>query len=195
MGEVLDVMVSKVRVEAEDAQVRLAAGLGASQGREGQGREGQGRAGDRVEAYGDACTRFPATPAHPPAPPSPPPPPPPQSPPRTASLQRLLLASLNGLAGLLLLQGLLADAVRAYREALATSECGWPSQAWLLFACCLSSMPVSPFALHLVHSGDLHFYIPAVDRNKAHIRADKLQQLHTLHNLAGLLGPGGRCAC
>ena len=37
-------------------------------------------------------------------------------------LQRLLLASLNGLAGLLLLQGLPAEAVRAYREALALSE-------------------------------------------------------------------------
>ena len=37
-------------------------------------------------------------------------------------LQRLLLASLNGLAGLLILQGLPAEAVRAYREALATSE-------------------------------------------------------------------------
>lgn len=40
-------------------------------------------------------------------------------------LQRLLLASLNGLAGLLLLQELPADAVRTYREALATSEWSW----------------------------------------------------------------------
>lgn len=39
------------------------------------------------------------------------------------ALQRLLLASLNGLAGLLLLQGLPAEAVKAYREALAVSEC------------------------------------------------------------------------
>lgn len=38
-------------------------------------------------------------------------------------LQRLLLASLNGLAGLLALQELPADAVRLYREALATGEC------------------------------------------------------------------------
>lgn len=36
--------------------------------------------------------------------------------------QRLLLASLNGLAGLLLLQGLPTDAVKAYREALAIGE-------------------------------------------------------------------------
>lgn len=35
---------------------------------------------------------------------------------------------------------------------------------------------------------------PAVERNGVHIRADKLQQLHTLHNLADLLGPDGRCA-
>lgn len=33
---------------------------------------------------------------------------------------------------------------------------------------------------------------PAVNQNKAHVRADKLQQLHTLHNLADLLGPEGR---
>jgi len=38
-------------------------------------------------------------------------------------LQRLLLASLNGLAGLLLLQEMPAEAVKAYREALATSAC------------------------------------------------------------------------
>lgn len=31
----------------------------------------------------------------------------------------------------------------------------------------------------------------AVEQNKAHIRADKLQQLHTLHNLADLLGQEG----
>ncbi|KAL4857890.1 E3 ubiquitin-protein ligase [Chlorella vulgaris] len=60
--------------------------------------------------------------------------------------QRLLLASLNGLAGLLALQELPADAVRLYREALATME-----------------------------------------QNKPLIRADKLQQLHTLTNLAAVL--------
>lgn len=38
------------------------------------------------------------------------------------ALQRLLLSSLNGLAGLLLLQGLPAEAVQVYREALAISE-------------------------------------------------------------------------
>ena len=63
--------------------------------------------------------------------------------------QRALLASLNGLAGLLLLQGHVAEAVRAYREVLQT-----------------------------------------IEENKQHISADKLQQLHTLHNLAGVLaGP------
>ena len=63
--------------------------------------------------------------------------------------QRLLLASLNGLAGLLLLQGHVGEAVRAYREALKI-----------------------------------------VEENKIYIRADKLQQLHTLHNLAAVLaGP------
>lgn len=36
--------------------------------------------------------------------------------------QRALLACLNGLAGLLLLQGRRADAVHAYREALAMGE-------------------------------------------------------------------------
>lgn len=33
-----------------------------------------------------------------------------------------------------------------------------------------------------------------VERNKEHVRADALQQLHTLHNLADLLGPDGRQA-
>lgn len=37
--------------------------------------------------------------------------------------QRVLLASLNGLAGLLLLQGHIAEAVRAYREAIKTGKC------------------------------------------------------------------------
>lgn len=63
--------------------------------------------------------------------------------------QRMVLASLNGLAGLLLLQGHVSEAVRAYREALKL-----------------------------------------VEENKIYIRADKLQQLHTLHNLAAVLsGP------
>lgn len=60
--------------------------------------------------------------------------------------QRMVLASLNGLAGLLLLQGHVSEAVRAYREALKL-----------------------------------------VEENKIYIRADKLQQLHTLHNLAAVL--------
>lgn len=60
--------------------------------------------------------------------------------------QRLLLAALNGLAGLMLLEGDKREAVRVYREALST-----------------------------------------IERNKPLIRADKLQQLHTLHNLAVLL--------
>jgi E3 ubiquitin-protein ligase SHPRH len=63
--------------------------------------------------------------------------------------QRMVLASLNGLAGLLLLQGHVGEAVRAYREA-----------------------------------------IKLVEENRIYIRADKLQQLHTLHNLAAVLaGP------
>lgn len=63
--------------------------------------------------------------------------------------QRVLLASLNGLAGLLLLQGHVAEAVRAYREVLGM-----------------------------------------VEANAALVRADKLQQLHTLHNLGLVLeGP------
>lgn len=36
--------------------------------------------------------------------------------------QRLLLAALNGIAGLLLLQGEVGEAVAAYREALAQGE-------------------------------------------------------------------------
>lgn len=60
--------------------------------------------------------------------------------------QRLLLAALNGLAGLMLLEGDKREAIRVYREVLST-----------------------------------------VDRNKPLIRADKLQQLHTLHNLSVLL--------
>lgn len=35
---------------------------------------------------------------------------------------------------------------------------------------------------------------PAVEQNKSLIRADKLQQLHTLTNLAAVLGPEGRWA-
>ena len=60
--------------------------------------------------------------------------------------QRALLASTNGLAGLLLLQGLVSEAVRAYRQALSV-----------------------------------------IQSNKGQVRADKLQQLHTLHNLAVVL--------
>lgn len=63
--------------------------------------------------------------------------------------QRALVASLNGLSGLLLLQGHVGEAVRAYREVLKV-----------------------------------------IETNKEYISADRLQQLHTLHNLAEVLaGP------
>lgn len=34
--------------------------------------------------------------------------------------------------------------------------------------------------------------MPAVEENRGRVRADKLQQLHAMHNLAELLGPEGR---
>jgi len=117
-------------------------------------------------------------------------------------MQRLLLASLNGLAGLLLLQQLPLDAVRTYREALATSECG----TFLMLRLGCQAAKVRRVAMS--RPGDrvidavrllaidcsiwAHCPCCAVERNSAHIRADKLQQLHTLHNLADLLGPDGR---
>lgn len=60
--------------------------------------------------------------------------------------QRALLASLNGLAGLLLLQDLRVEAVATYREALQV-----------------------------------------IGAHRDLVRSDKLQQLHTLHNLAEVL--------
>ncbi|KAK9844148.1 hypothetical protein WJX81_006007 [Elliptochloris bilobata] len=64
--------------------------------------------------------------------------------------QRVLLAALNGLAGLMLLEGDPKLAVATYRQALAEGEA-----------------------------------------NKALVRVDPLQRLHTLTNLAELLGPDG----
>ena len=158
------------------------------------------------------------------------------------ALQRVLLASLNGLAGLLLLQGLPAEAVKAYREALALSEwCflqpGWVgrgqlnrgSEAWRVLSNCTAApclalpciashilavrralqckarraatlaaamqrhrtrLPPSLLSPPLLTT--LPFCPSAVDQTTLHVRADKLQQLHTLHNLAELLGEDGR---
>lgn len=46
--------------------------------------------------------------------------------------------------------------------------------------------PLHPPPPHLTSS-----FPTAVDKNRVNIRADKLQQLHTLANLAQLLGPEG----
>jgi len=100
-------------------------------------------------------------------------------------------------------------AVNAYREALATGErlcltlhapllsCsrglqGMAGQQRRL--CCTSALPPPylPMPLPPCASPPAR---PAVDQNKGHVRADKLQQLHTMHNLADLLGSDGRWAC
>ena len=60
-----------------------------------------------------------------------------------------MLAALNGLAGLHIMDGKPGDAVRCYRDALQLGAC-----------------------------------------NRPLIRTDPLQRLHTLHNLALLVGPG-----
>lgn len=127
--------------------------------------------------------------------------------------QRVLLAALNGLAGLMLLEGDPRLAVATYRQA------GPRTPAYdcvhlrvllvlaLLWVCVLHDTLPSAclWCLHAVGAVSKtacvitdgpERAVPAQalaegEANKALVHVDPLQRLHTLTNLAALLGPGG----
>ena len=129
--------------------------------------------------------------------------------------QRVLLAALNGLAGLMLLEGDPRLAVATYRQAgprapacdgmhlralrvqVMRAGCVLHHTLYLYSAClgCLHAAGAVSMLAHVVPVGPERA-APAQalaegEANKALVRVDPLQRLHTLTNLAALLGPGG----
>lgn len=127
--------------------------------------------------------------------------------------QRVLLSALNGLAGLMLLEGDPRLAVATYRQAGPhTPACNLICLRALLVqvlraGCVLHDILRSacPWCLHAavavcknacMNADGPEWAVPAQalaegEANKALVRVDPLQRLHTLTNLAALLGPEG----
>ena len=130
--------------------------------------------------------------------------------------QRILLGALNGIAALLSADGKVAEAISAYRQArhprgllqgsdmpllphplllcsVGRSERAYPSILLTKAAAhkCTIWLPPARFQL-LVPSMPMYAQVLATAaENAALVRADPLQRMHTLHNLAELLTAGG----